>query len=62
MRSAPPLHAQQCFWPKHETAANKAGNLTLTTGAIVSDNRIHRILDIGLLVQSAEFQTITEQA
>ena len=45
-----------------ETAANKAGNLTLTTGAIVSDNRIHRILDIGLLVQSAEFQTITEQA
>lgn len=45
-----------------ETTANEAGNLTITTSAIVKDNRVHRILDIGLLVQSAEFQTITEQS
>ena len=45
-----------------EKATNEVGNLTITTGAIVTENRIHRILDIGLLVQSSEFQTITNQA
>ena len=45
-----------------EMATNEVGNLTITTGAIVTENRIHRILDIGLLVQSSEFQTITNQA
>lgn len=44
-----------------EIAANESGNLTITTVAIVSDDRVHRVLDIGVLVQSAEFQTITEQ-
>ena len=45
-----------------EKATNEVGNLTITTGAIVTENRIHRVLDIGLLVQSSEFQTITNQA
>ena len=45
-----------------EISTNDVGNLTITTGAIVIENRIHRVLDIGLLVQSTEFQSITEQA
>jgi len=45
-----------------EITANDVGNLTITSGAIVSDSRVHRVLDIGLLVQSSEFQTITDQA
>lgn len=45
-----------------EVAANKSGSLPISTSAIVTQNGVYRVLDIGLLVQSAEFQTITEEA